>query len=49
MFLVRHPGFDFLFKIFFSNRLRSVQLVLLRFGIVDTEGFNGNGLHTLIL
>lgn len=49
MFLVRHPGVDFLLKILFSNRLRSVRLVLLRFGIIDTEGFNGNGLHTLIL
>ena len=24
-------------------------LVPLRFGIIDTEGLNGNGLHTLIL
>ena len=42
-------GVRFSFENFFSNRLRSVRLVLLRFGIIYTEGLNGNSLHTLIL
>ena len=36
-------------QVIWCSYLEIGVLVPLRFGIIDTEGFNGNGLHTLIL
>ncbi len=36
-------------QVIWCSYLEIRVLVPLRFGIIDTEGLNGNGLHTLIL
>lgn len=36
-------------QVIWCSYLETGVLVPLRFGIIDTEGLNGNGLHTLIL
>lgn len=36
-------------QVIWCSYLEIGVLVPLRFGIIDTEGLNGNGLHTLIL